>query len=143
MQVCERPTNYALQRLFRKQEKAKRAKTDEIKPKDRRCALRVKLKSLAAEAKIIRQEEKRTRSLSQYEFLRGHRIGVVRQEARCALLALAYIKGMAYRQVETPSEEKRLQRTPIARIASMVKAYGNEFGRIAEIEVKVTNWVNG
>lgn len=61
--------------------------------------LRVNVKSLAAEARIIRKEE--CRCGIQYQFaLREHRRGRVREEARYAQLALAFLRGRRYSQVE-------------------------------------------
>lgn len=86
--------------------------------------LKVKIKSLAAEAKIIRAEE--TKLLRKVELapklnartgemeqrfrtvrnapgragLRGHRITVVRSEARHSLLAYGYLRGTAYKAME-------------------------------------------
>lgn len=69
--------------------------------------LKIKLKSLAAEAKIIRSEEQkhsdRTREgewtgtrLSLYR----HRILVVRTVARHALLAYGFLRGLDYSRLE-------------------------------------------
>ena len=65
--------------------------------------IKVKLLSLAAEAKIIRKQEQlarhhrdRIRRLG----LAGHRTGIVRHEARHALLAYAYLRGTPYKTVE-------------------------------------------
>lgn len=82
-------------------------------------SLKVKIKSLAEEAKIIRTEEKRISSKDYYwtiarSQLREHRINVVRKEARSALLAYACIRGKDYRAIESlPSKEidfKNVQR---------------------------------
>ena len=55
--------------------------------------LRVNVKSLAAEAKIIRRETQRCGY--QYEqMLVNHRRGYLRDEARYAQLALAYVRGV-------------------------------------------------
>ena len=51
-----------------------RPKTSDKPVTDRRCALRVKIKSLAAEAAIIRREEQRTVSYGQFLFLHNHRV---------------------------------------------------------------------
>ena len=84
--------------------------------------LKVKEKSLAAEAKIIRQEELKAkksarwcneRQLSEqaahYEkdrlSLYEHRIDVVRFECRATSLARAYIKGTPYRAVEQKTHD--------------------------------------
>jgi hypothetical protein len=71
--------------------------------------LRVKIKSLAAEAKIIRHEERQTLARPgicigtynvDYEDLRVHRRGVVGVEARHSLLAYACLRGLSYKAVE-------------------------------------------
>lgn len=61
--------------------------------------LRVNVKSLAAEAKIIRKEARRCGI--QYEgALTMHRRGRLREEARLAQLALAFFRGRTYRSAE-------------------------------------------
>jgi len=79
--------------------------------------LKVKVKSLAAEATIIRQEELKAKKSARwcrehqlseqtahYERNRAslyeHRIDIVRFECRAAELARAFIKGTPYRKVE-------------------------------------------
>ena len=61
--------------------------------------LRVKIKSLAAEARIIRAEEVRTHGVERRS-LYEHRIGVVREAARNALLAYAFLRGLEYHRIE-------------------------------------------
>ena len=66
---------------------------------DQRSYLKVKIKSLAEEARIIRKEER----VSKGERRRGlylHRIGTVRRAARHTLLAYGFIRGRRYRQME-------------------------------------------
>lgn len=58
----------------------------------KRRFLKVKIKSLAAEAVIIRLEEKRARGQLRNE-LHQHRVHDVRSEQRAALLAYAFIRG--------------------------------------------------
>lgn len=66
-----------------------------------RVYLKIKIKSLAAEARIIRQETKKypgdspTR-LSLYQ----HRTQDVRQESRSACLAYGFLRGRTYAQME-------------------------------------------
>jgi hypothetical protein len=74
---------------------------------DKRVYLKVKVKSLAAEALIIRKEEKKNTKVDPElgcnpirMGLKDHRKGVVRWEARHALLAYGFIRGRAYRQIE-------------------------------------------
>ena len=79
----------------------------ELSKLSRLCSakFRVKIKSLAAEARIIRQEERRCShgdyaGESQRGCLRHHRTTVVRLEQRSTLLAYAFLRGRKYRQVE-------------------------------------------
>lgn len=88
---------------------------------DQRGYLKVKIKSLAEEARIIRKEEKRSKG-DKREGLYFHRIRVVRREARHSLLAYGFIRGRKYRQIEatckTPPDWSEVQR--------MVLKYGVE-----------------
>ena len=86
---------------------------------DRREMLKVKLKSLAAEARIIRQMEQRTWGPLQTELYR-HRIDVVRTEARHTSIAYALIRGVPLEVVETPNSRPY----STDRVAVMLKKYG-------------------
>lgn len=66
---------------------------------DRREMLRVKIKSLAEEARIIRREEHRSFGILR-EQLYLHRIGVVRRAAREAHIAYGLIRGRTFDQIE-------------------------------------------
>lgn len=68
--------------------------------RDRRAMLRVKVNSLAAEARIIRREERRTRNLNLREELYRHRTRDVRSHARSASLALGFVRGRQYHEME-------------------------------------------
>ena len=70
-----------------------------VKIIDRREMLKVKIKSLAEEARIIRREEHRTHGELRSE-LRNHRVIVVRREARVAHVAYGLIRGLAYERIE-------------------------------------------
>jgi len=86
---------------------------------DRREMLRVKIKSLTAEAKIIRREEKRTGGQLRGE-LHRHRIIDVRSESRISVLAYGFIKGRKLEQMEARSE-----RAPNwKRVRELCKKYG-------------------
>ena len=61
--------------------------------------LRINVKSLAAEAKIIRQEARRCGACYEME-LTLHRRGRLREEARYTHLALAFVRGRPYKSVE-------------------------------------------
>jgi hypothetical protein len=94
----------------------------------RNIFLRVKLKSLAEEARIIRREELKCKKLGQgasweRQSLYDHRIGTVRREARATLLAYQYLRGIPYAACETPNPEKH---NPINMdsLCHMLKKYG-------------------
>lgn len=87
--------------------------------KDRREQLRVKIKSLAVEASIIRKEEHRTSGVLREE-LYLHRVQPLRQEARSAHLAYGFIRGLTYDEMEpirytVPNWE---------RVRTLIKKYG-------------------
>lgn len=93
--------------------------------KDKRSLLRIKIKSLAAEARIIRREELRTKGSLREEMYR-HRTHDVRLEARATQLAYGLIRGRTEQQLEphrrpmTDVEVKQLA----AKVAGMLKKYG-------------------
>lgn len=81
--------------------------------------LKVKLKALAAEAKIIRHEERRTKGSLRNE-LWQHRVGVVRNESRHTHIAYGIMRGRTLEQIEphckTPFDAKKVE--------AMFKRYG-------------------
>lgn len=104
--------------------------------RDRRRELRVKIKSLAEEARIIRREEQRCRdSLSRtvghddqraalaqsYVSLRSHRVLDVRRESRYSLLAYAMIRGRSYRSQEAKADPSKLD---IDKLTNLVYRFG-------------------
>lgn len=70
--------------------------------------LKIKIKSLAAEAGIIRHEERRWRKAPTntgtphplYFGLRQHRVFTVRREARSSQLAYGFMRGRPYKSME-------------------------------------------
>ncbi len=86
---------------------------------DRREMLRVKVKSLAEEARIIRKEERRTFGRLR-ELLHHHRVWRVRMEARASHLAYGFIRGRTLEQME------RIRHTEPDwdKVRSMCKRYG-------------------
>lgn len=68
--------------------------------------LRVKIKALAAESRIIRQEERRVKKKPQeLHALQEHRKKVVRSAAREALLAYAFLRGIPYTVLEASTND--------------------------------------
>lgn len=88
--------------------------------------LKVKIKSLAEEAKIIRKEEQKAlrkasyhrrkqdenevgKAYSLYRSLRSHRRHPVGTESRAALIAHGYLRGLKYSQIEKPSAKNAMR----------------------------------
>lgn len=97
---------------------------------DRREMLRVKLKSLAAEARIIRLEELRTHGDLRRE-LRDHRKGTVGYEARATHLAYGFIRGRTLEAMEPRRYvgmpkwlADECDRQLFERVRAMTKKYG-------------------
>jgi len=66
--------------------------------------LRVKIKHLAAESRIIRSEERRARNGDVRRSLHNHRVTGLRDEARHTLLTYAAVRGIPYQVVEQRAE---------------------------------------
>jgi hypothetical protein len=102
--------------------------------------LKVKIKSLAEEAQIIRLEEKRALARTPdgkpskwtdpdlYQGLRLHRVGVVRSEQRHSLLAYAFLRGVPYRKVEPKvgrkDQPKWMSDPDWKKVGQMVERFG-------------------
>lgn len=83
--------------------------------------LKIKIMSLAAEARIIRREELRWYGGSSLRSgLRSHRVHEVRSEARVALLAYGYLRGRAYAAIETHP----LVQPDLSRVTTLAVKYG-------------------
>jgi hypothetical protein len=83
--------------------------------------LKVKIKTLAEEARIIRLEERRAQAGSRLQGeLHGHRVGEVRHEQRCSLLAYAFLRGIPYASCEkNPATQPDWKR-----VAKLVEKFG-------------------
>lgn len=88
---------------------------------DKRVYLKIKLKSLAQEAKYIRHAERKATGDLRFG-LHQHRIFVVRSETRATLLAYGYLNGKSYTELESLKTTKRID---WEKVRSMVKRYGN------------------
>jgi hypothetical protein len=89
--------------------------------KTRAKALKVKIKSLAAEAGIIRLEERRARRDDRLRCeLHEHRVGIVRSEQRHSLLAYAFLRGRSY----AAAEPKAAKAPDWTRVAKLVEKFG-------------------
>lgn len=90
---------------------------------DRREMLRVKVKSLAEEARIIRREERRAHGALRNE-LHAHRVLIVRNEARATHLAYGFIKGLTLDQMEPKRDGGPADALLWERVRKMTKRYG-------------------
>ena len=70
---------------------------------------RVNVKSLAAEAIIIKKEMGRASELDRC-ILYNHKVNVVKKEARLANLALAFLRGRPYKSCEITSKPFNIDR---------------------------------
>ena len=99
--------------------------------------LKIKVMSLAAEARIIRKEEKKWPGPSGVRTgLRLHRINDVRSEARAALLAYGFIRGRRYAVLENQGTKG----VPLRRVATLAARYGVD-KKLVEQTIK--EWVDG
>lgn len=105
---------------------------------DRREMLRVKLKNLAQESKLIRREEQRARAGQLRDELALHRRGIVRTAARDTHLAYGFIKGRALIQMEHNCEHKDWSRPNWDAITKMVKRYGPVTGGCPALEAAIS-----
>jgi hypothetical protein len=89
------------------------------------ATLRVKLKTLVAESRIIRHEEQRARKTwrrlaekqialdaraalhAEYDSMHHHRTAILRRDARATQLAYAFLRDVSYLTVEQPPEARK------------------------------------
>lgn len=84
--------------------------------------LKIKIKSLAAEAAIIRHEERKNFGMSKWN-LQNHRKTVVRDAARRALIAYTHIWG---HDISVHMHSDTYQRlTDLEHVVKMVQKYGD------------------
>lgn len=118
--------------------------------------LKVKIKSLAAEARIIRMEERRVNGRRRWVYehqgpakrieelnrefdgLHYHRVMDVRRESRAAQLAYAFIRGRDYKSIE-PSGYGAAN--IIGRIAELASKYGAL--KRDESKGRIAVWIKG
>jgi len=97
--------------------------------------LKVKVISLADEARTIRKEENKAKALGETRLLLGlmdHRKGVVRPEARAALLAYGFLRGVPYHKME-----KRCKEEPDwKRVKRLASKFGDGWSNFLESSFK-------
>jgi hypothetical protein len=114
---------------------------------DKRTYLKVKICSLAAEARIIRKQEQKTRRSDIRVGLSEHRRGIVRTVARNTLVAYGFIRGKDYEQVEYKAKTE----PSWSKVRTMVEKYGtarmpgedwNEYGKRRKLLMKnLEKWI--
>lgn len=88
--------------------------------------LKIKIKSLAEEARIIRAEEKKWPGQSEIRTgLHLHRVGEVRRESRVALLAYGFLRGRARDRIEKSERQPDWDR-----VQKLIEKYGTEDRRL-------------
>lgn len=118
--------------------------------------LKIKSKSLAAEARIIRKEELKLRGMARSVDPNGgywhpnagdkrsslhlHRTVAVRRTARATHLARAFLMGTPYKDVERSTREE-LPVAVLLDIAKMVTKYGGMAYDPAGDKTRVTEWL--
>lgn len=108
--------------------------------------LRVKIKSLAEEARIIRKEEKKALKLSPrtgdngycptYESLRTHRKGVVGYEARHSLLAYGFLRGMPYAYMEQRLKDITWDQPEFSRVKHLAERFSQGYVPRSQLDSK-------
>ena len=97
--------------------------------------LKIKIKTLAAEARIIRAEEHKWPGPSTMRNnLHHHRVISVRHEARASLLAYGFLRGHTYQRMEKTSHTKPYWK----RIESIAERFGT--GDIRDLKQKFSEW---
>ncbi len=111
--------------------------------RDNSIYLKVKIKSLAAEAKIIRQEERKARERRNRTLqigLASHRRGIVRHEARHSQLAYGFLRGMPYHKMEAKCHGN--DEPEFGKVYKLVQKFGvqREWLEVEMTMEPLTNW---
>lgn len=93
--------------------------------------LRVNIKSLAAESRIIRHQISKAGPCRVKNELRYHLVHVVRPESRAAQLLYAYVRGIPYKSVERKTYSDKFVMSDIeSRIRSKAKRHRIEVNNL-------------
>jgi len=106
--------------------------------------LKIKIKHLAEEARIIRKEEKKAKERRDYptlDKLHHHRIFVVRRAARETQLAYAFLRGRDYLTTEKCKRDNRP--TPYSSTRKEVERLVKKYGELESETVSgcLSNWI--
>lgn len=97
--------------------------------------LKIKVKSLAEEAKIIRAEERKWPGESDERVgLHNHRVLDVRRESRAACLAYGFLRGRTYKRMEA----KCYEQPDWKRVSQLAIKYG---GDAREVNQRFEQWL--
>jgi hypothetical protein len=122
--------------------------------------LKIKSKSLAAEATIIRKEEARLLRIARelekrqsgsaqrvrktFDLISVHRRREVREEARATFLARAYLDGKKFSMVERPLKDPYVFELRIhSKLVAMIRKYGNPKLNSHQLNKAISNWISG
>lgn len=94
----------------------------------KKFALKVKIKSLAAETRIIKQAISQYKDLGTKISLREHHVHVVRKEARHSMLAYAFLRGREYCEVEARCEVP----PDFVKISELIERFGEVWDYFTE-----------
>ncbi|MCH9735849.1 MAG: hypothetical protein K0U78_15075 [Actinomycetia bacterium] len=103
--------------------------------------LKIKLKNLAEESRIIRQKEKKLRGPnwgSKSNFFREHRVRVVRHEARHSHVIYGYLRGLEYKQIESNPKTELDSKT----LKRILKSFSRSYEAKSHFGV-LENWLKG
>lgn len=110
--------------------------TENIMDKDSLIHLKVKIKSLAAESKIIRLEERRAKAAGRRALrasLQDHRLHVVRSEARHSQLAYAFLRNRELVSIERQGSS----RPNWDSVRKMVERFSGAHKELEKVDIKV------
>jgi hypothetical protein len=100
--------------------------------------LKIKIMSLAAEARIIRKEERKWPGPSDArQGLHRHRVIDVRRECRIANLAYGFLRGRSYRALEA----KCYEQPNWQRVAELIRKYGQQGLPVDAIRKALKDWI--
>lgn len=100
--------------------------------------LKVKIKSLSEESRIIRKEELRSRG-DLRTLLRLHRVNDVRRECRATLIAYNFLRGISY--IRTEPNVLPMSQWDEGKLWGRVEVMVKKYGTVPLTEL--TEWRNG
>ena len=96
---------------------------------ERLIHLKVKVKTLAAESRIIRKEARKTSGMVKWA-MNDHRKGIVRRHSRTNLLAYGFLRGLPYEAMESKCKEK----PNFEEVSKVMKRFGGD-------EKEIESWI--